>query len=300
MQKLIAAALLLACAPVMAWNNQGHMATGAIAYDTLTRTDPAAVAAIVAIMRAHPDRARFDRVLGPLTGPARDRRLFELMARWPDDIRKTAYDRPEWHYDAKVVSGWTWMPLRFGKATEQFNSQLTMVRDASAPAAARAMALCWVFHITGDMHEPLHAGHRLSWTFPLTDRLGTIGWVRTRAGGAPVSFHEFWDSAADGAGPELAAAEDLALRSARAVGAGPVATGTAAARFNGWVAQSQNLAASAAYRGAALDESNAAATAPVLPAAYQQAALSLAEHRIGQGGGAIAGVVAGLKPPRAG
>lgn len=296
----LAAVLLSTANPALAWNNQGHMATGTIAYDTLARSNPETIATIVAIMRAHPDHARFERALGSLAGPARDRRLFALMARWPDDIRKTAYDRPDWHYAAKIVSGWTlFAPFTAGKAIDQFASQLALARDAGATPAARAIALCWVFHITGDMHEPLHAGHSMTWRFPLTDRLGTIAWVRA-PDGRPVSLHEFWDSGADLPGAETAAAEALAQRSEHLIGpAAKPLSATAAVQFATWVAQSRALAAIMVYRGAVLDASDNPATAPLLPASYVEATRTLSERRIGEGGQHIATVVSHLKPAAA-
>lgn len=51
-----------------AWSNQGHMVTGAIAYDDLARTDPGLIATIEAIMANHPDKARFDRALAGFSG----------------------------------------------------------------------------------------------------------------------------------------------------------------------------------------------------------------------------------------
>lgn len=290
---IVALLLVSLASPALAWNDQGHMATGAIAYDALSRDDPATISSIVALMRTHPDRARFDKTLGSLTGAQRDRRLFELMARWPDDIRGTSYDHPDWHYAVKIVSGWTFLnSLTFGQAIEQFDRQLAITHDARAAAGARAVALCWVFHIVGDMHQPLHAGHRASWRFPRTDRAGTIGWVRTGAGAKPVALHEFWDSAADLAGAETPAAEALALRSEQAVGSGGrPATRSASAWFATVVAQSRELAATRVYRDAALDESADANAGPVLSAGYQLAARQIAEKRIGEAGMGIASLL---------
>ena len=107
----------LAPAPALAWNDQGHMATGDIAYDALAAQHPEAVAAIVAIMRDHPDHALFEKRLAGLTGKARERRLFALMAVWPDDPRGSQYDRPEWHYAVKGVSPWRFVvPFAVGGA----------------------------------------------------------------------------------------------------------------------------------------------------------------------------------------
>lgn len=252
----IIAVLAAAADPAAAWNNQGHMATGAIAYDALAALDPATAAAIEALMAQHPDKARFDKALTGLTGVARRRRLFEQMARWPDDIRKTDYDHPEWHYGAKVISGWTLFgAITVGSAEAEFARNMAVARDRNASAADRAVALCWIFHIVGDMHEPLHAGHAQNWTFPLTDRLGTIAWVRTATAVPPITMHEYWDGAVDFPGDETAAAGRVSAEITRlyprpaslALGAAPTAA------FARWVGESRQLAIDVVYKGAALE-----------------------------------------------
>ncbi len=42
----------------LAWLPEGHLATGAIAYDALERHAPQAVAVILRLMLSHPDRPR--------------------------------------------------------------------------------------------------------------------------------------------------------------------------------------------------------------------------------------------------
>jgi hypothetical protein len=97
--RLLAAAVLwITPMAAGAWQRPGHAASAAMAYDDLALRQPDAVRKIVAIMAAHPDRARFDQALGDAVGAERDRRLFMAMARWPDDIRGTTYDHPSWHY----------------------------------------------------------------------------------------------------------------------------------------------------------------------------------------------------------
>lgn len=202
---------VLSPAPALAWNDQGHMATGDIAYDALSARDPKAVAAIVAIMQSHPDRAAFERQLTGLTGKARERRLFALMARWPDDARGSPRDRPEWHYALKVASPWRFvLPITVGDANKAFREQLATARDPRAPRAERAVALCWIMHIVGDQHQPLHAGHWMSWKFPKTDRAGTKAFVRWAPGSASVDLHEFWDGVPNRPGGREAGSEALA------------------------------------------------------------------------------------------
>lgn len=295
----LAILLLTAACPLRAWSAQGHMATGAIAFDLLHERDPAAIARVEQLMENHPDRARFDSALQGLEGPARTRRLFELIARWPDDIRGTDYSHVHWHHQLRVVAGSRlFRGLRLGKADHGFRTALRILRDSHADAGRRAVALCWLFHIAGDMHQPLHAGHLMNGRFPLTDLAGTIGWVRASPDAEPKTLHQFWDMAADRPGDDLAGADSIA----RAVEPGlePMAPDEdVIAAYRGWVGESEDLAAGVAYRGTALDESRVPERAPILPPDYVAAARETAEHRLGQAGARLAGVIQRLFDPAA-
>lgn len=282
--------LFLSPAAALAWSNQGHMATGAVTYDALARTDPAAVRVIAAIMASHPDRARFDRNLAGLTGAQRDRMLFEYMARWPDDVRDTKWDRPKRHYWLRIVSGATFIPIVAGQARAAHADNLAIALDPKRPAADRAVALCWLFHITGDMHQPLHAGHRVSWRFPLSDRAATIAWTRTAPRGTPIELHQVWDHAADLPGNERTGAADIARRAERRVPPVP----DHATAFAAWTAESFSLARKFAYRGAAMQSTRDPAAGPVLPPSYLADARVIAERRIGQAGSRLAGLLTSI------
>lgn len=292
-------ALFSLAAPVHAWSAQGHMASGAIAFDRISTEDPAVIDRVRRIMAAHPDRSRFEAALGHLAGPARDRMLFELMARWPDDVVHTRFGHPKWHYEVRVVSGWRLFgPLRFGDAEPAFNHNLAIAKDEKVSLADRAVALCWVFHIVGDMHQPLHAGHRMSGRFPATDRAGSIAWVRRAADQAPVTLHAFWDRAADLPGP-LDAATDTIAREAETIVAPDSVTPTTAppeAQFQAWMRESEKLAADIAYQGAGLTASAQQNKAPPLPPPYVREAQSLAERRLGQAGIRLARLVERILP----
>ena len=300
MRIIVAAAIAVGLAsapltPALAWNDQGHMATGDIAYDTLSARDPKAVAAIVAIMRSHPDHAAFERQLVGLTGKARERRLFALMARWPDDTRGSPHDRPEWHYALKVVSPWRFvLPITVGGAEKAFREQLAIARDPKAPDADRAIALCWIMHIVGDQHQPLHAGHWFSSKFPKSDRGGSIAYVRWAPGSASVDLHEFWDGVPNRTGGREAGSEALAA-SAEAAHPRPAASGLGPdpyKAFQGWEHESWVLAKTVAYRDGALATGKTRAQAPVLPKGYWGRARELADLRVATAGYRLADVLA--------
>lgn len=294
MLRPLVALLLGIAAPAAAWDNRGHRLTGELAFDRLQGRDPTAVAAIVAIMAQHPDRARFDRHLGSLTGAARTRRLFGLMARWPDDVRETPQDRPEWHYALKVVHGWTWLGwYTAGLAETQWAANLALARDRAAAPADRAVALCWLLHIGGDMHQPLHRGHRLDGGWLKSDRAGTIAWVR-RPTGLPMELHELWDKALDptgtGAGDEDGDVDRL--HAAFAARAGRLDSGGS---FAAWIDESEALARTRAYGGPALRASHGPGDAPLMTAAYMAMLGRLAEQRVIIAGVRMGGALSGLR-----
>ena len=290
---------IFATAPAFAWGNQGHMATGLIAYDRLAADDPAAITAIAALMAQHPDHARFDAALTGLVDAERDRRLFALIARWPDEIRGTPYDHPHWHHELRVVTGWIALRgPRFGAADRAFRRNLKLLRNPVADPGARAVALCWLFHITGDMHQPLHAGHRMDAHFPLTDFAGTKGWVRRSAEAAPETLHHFWDTAADRADQDFAGAAAITAAAEAVPPAAEVEDIHPLVAYRGWVRESEHEAADEAYPDVMAAEASRPEKAGTLSPDYVVKARHAAEQRIGQAGARLAGLLTALFPPR--
>jgi hypothetical protein len=288
---------MIAAAPASAWSDQAHMATGLIAYDQLATRDPAAIAVIDALIAAHPDRARFDSALAGLEGAERERRLFELIARWPDDIRATPYSHRHWHHQLRVVTGWkAFRGPRVGKADYAFRHALRLLRDPKADPGRRAIALCWLFHVVGDMHQPLHAGQRMDEHFPLTDLAGTTGWVRRSADAPPETLHHFWDTAADRPEDEMAGA--AAIAEAAEANSQPVAeaSGDVLVDYRGWVRESEQVAADTAYPGAIEGEMHSRKRAGMLTLDYVATARDVAERRIKQAGMRLANLLAALFP----
>ncbi len=298
LRPLLAAALLLFTAPVLAWSMPGHMTTGAIAYDTLAREHPELLPQIEAIITAHPDKARLDAATTGLTGSARTRAQFEWLARWPDDIRvgqgtDGKWDHPAWHYELRVVSPakviWPW---RNGQASEAFAINYAVFSDPKAAAADRAVALGWLMHIVGDIQQPLHAGHWMSWQYKLTDRAGLLGHVRRTADGKPIDLHAYWDDMFDMPGAAEATsrawAVPVAVRWPRALAIPVAPTGTPQAQFSAWMDESHALARDFAYSDAFLRATSVALDAPVVSDAYRAQSMLVAQQRLAAGGYRIA------------
>jgi hypothetical protein len=125
-----------------------------------------------AILAAHPDRGPFEVAVRRALGEERQRRLLLECARWPDDARGTVYDHPTWHYAfAPVVRDDDAPPAPaaealVGDALEAFSLNARVMANTEASDAERAIALCWVMHVGGDIHQPLHAAQLFSAAHP--------------------------------------------------------------------------------------------------------------------------------------
>ena len=60
-------------------------------------------------------------------------------------------------------------------------------------AERRAIALAWLFHLVGDVHQPLHTAQLFTVDYPNGDRGGNEICVRVTQAGQPMDLHRFWD-----------------------------------------------------------------------------------------------------------
>ena len=133
-----------------------------------------------------------------------DRILFERAAYWPDLARQLdKYNRPTWHY-----IGWTWrqaadgtahdtdLPVAEPNAVSQLVELARSVADTSGRPAERAIDLAWIFHLVGDVHQPLHAASRV--TERRDEREGDRGGNGFGLDEWNRNLHAFWDGALDG------------------------------------------------------------------------------------------------------
>jgi len=231
-----------------AWGPVGHAAVGAVADSLLTPAARDAVAGLLA-----DDRDGHGQVSG--------RHNLAEVADWADEIRGGPGDRAHWHYDNRPVCGAAptvdapaaaWCP-QGDCASAQLPVLLAVLADDGRTRAERAVALKWVAHLAGDLHQPLHAADlaeggtriRVAPHGKAADRDDSRygagnGRRHTRSG---ESLHAFWDShlvnlalhPQDGNLPDAVLAR--LLRQARAFGADRVAAPPAR-----WAAESNAIA----------------------------------------------------------
>jgi S1/P1 Nuclease len=292
---IVAAAALLAAGTALAWNPAGHMVTGSIAYDELQRNAPATVARVVAILRQHPQyESLWKPQLAGMSEPDQQRYLFMLAARWPDDIRRNrAFDHPEWHYiDYPYKPPGQPGPVRVpappaDNLVTAFQRNVAVIQSA-APAGQKAIALCWIFHLLGDAHQPLHTVSLFTTQFPKGDRGGNLFYISLYKPANPASsvtenLHAYWDNILltddhYGAARQRATAlENAHPRRSLDELAEP--------QFETWVKkESFGLAVSTVYRRGNLKGSTDRNRGTPLPRDYPAAAKRVAERRVALAG----------------
>lgn len=181
------------------WSEGGHNVIGFLAFQLLP---PAKQERFLEIIKKHP---RFDQ---DFRAPANVNAVEWYAGRasyWPDVARRTAYDRPTWHYQlgACLVMGdrsllnvpefpgtlptdatLETQDLYIAQAVELSRQVMKSTQSDSD----KALALCWLGHLVGDAHQPCHAGSLYCEAFPEGDRgANSIQTVQAR------NMHALWD-----------------------------------------------------------------------------------------------------------
>lgn len=195
--------MLCCCASsAFSWNKPGHMVTGAIAYYELRERDPQALSRVIALLKRHPFyESEWLRRINKLsdTDPNKhDLYLFMYAARWPDDVRGTNLHCEKCHYvnypykpEGQPGSVHTVPPAN--QNIVQAYSQKLLVVQGHSGWSQKAQALCWMFHLVGDIHQPLHTTAIFTVLFPVGDRGGTRFYVRPDEDSDTQHLHSFWD-----------------------------------------------------------------------------------------------------------
>ena len=171
--------LLLPATPAMAWWEYGHGAVGRIAYLNLS---PHA-------------RIEVDRLLRQgrlLDTPTCSVRTIELAAYWPDCIKalgeRFSY-ASSWHYqNVDICRPFDLRsPCADGNCVSaQIERQVRLLADVRVPTRERVMALAFLVHFMGDLHQPMHAGDH-----------GDLGGNRVQVSygviGGRTNLHSVWD-----------------------------------------------------------------------------------------------------------
>ena len=201
---IILGALGTYASSAQAWDHPGHMTTAAIAYMEIERERPELLDKIGLLFLVHPEAAPFWVAAGAARGKEATRRKFIECARFADDIKFTATDEPNWHTarwaivaadapPAVVAAAEARQGKPAGQAIEALTLNYAMVANPETSPKDRARALCWVFHIMGDLHQPMHVSDLFSAEFPAGNAAATMSYVEDPVTEKPIPLHILWD-----------------------------------------------------------------------------------------------------------
>jgi S1/P1 Nuclease len=289
-------AVLLLVPALAAWNATGHRTVADIAWAHMT---PHARARAVALLLHGPQLAGLQSLRPPEGSDAeRDRALFLNAATWADLVRERGtawhvYSHPSWHY-----ADFFWEdqhgtphdlpdagpePVNAGERITVFRAVLS---DPSAADTTKALALAWLLHLVGDVHQPLHTSSRVTPREPLP---------RGDEGGNTFHLddshrlHAFWDDILDESvarqpGEDVIAyATRLAAGIERTYPLGSLAAPAASTDVTGWEHGALRVAQTVVYAGVARG------AAP--STAYRHKALQTSERQIALAGYRLAALL---------
>jgi hypothetical protein len=210
--------------PALGWDSVGHRITSAVALNYLNEEKRIR---LIEILAFHPRyQEDFLNRIPDFVDQADEQDLSTWLlgqaAYWPDIARGLAsedrarYNRPAWHFTdgawlrgAAQTQGNIYLettpfatiagepPASIASETQahnvvtaiDYNSRLLTNDQESAPD--RAIALCWVLHLIGDIHQPLHTGSLFTPTLFAEGDRGGNG-IPTGSSG---NLHGDWDRA---------------------------------------------------------------------------------------------------------
>ncbi len=193
----------------LAWDDVGHKLVAYIAWQQMTPT--AREKAFNILMNAPEDSdLSVFYMQDSRSTEARKRELFLIDSTWADIVRDkrfksryAKYHHGTWHYlDTfwREENGKVELVPELKSADENAIERLytfdKVLSNPSAPDEEKAVALAWIMHLIGDIHQPLHDSARVTKYDPKGDQGGNLFIVSPKGakGEDRVSLHWFWDS----------------------------------------------------------------------------------------------------------
>jgi hypothetical protein len=190
------------------WNSIGHMAIAKLAYEQMSDGDKAK---LFTILKSHPHFQLFLAANRP-DDVSEVEWVIVRSAIWADWIRPrskdsrghevTKFNRGEEHYinvpfidpkDAAAFAGKTLIDPDLTNILCALRQRANDVRTTTTAPEDKAVAACWLFHLIGDIHQPLHnvAYFSSNPAFLHGDMGGNKFGVRVN--GQNWKLHTYWD-----------------------------------------------------------------------------------------------------------
>ena len=265
---------------------------------------------VSAILKKHPHYEEFLIAQKP-EGFSDAEWAFLRAATWADWVRShhaEEFNHGPWHYinypyvppGSKVDAAKHQPPA----GQENIVNTLTICLDkiAKGTDVEKAVYMTWLFHLVGDIHQPLHCVAMFSEAYPDGDQGGNLVAISLKSG--PVKLHSFWDGllgrglTAGEIGKDVEEIEAVVKDKAKTI----LAEVADHATFDSWAQEGAVLAKKYVYMDGELKLGRSAGRgadgdpAPEAPAEYGPASGKLARVQIGKAGTRLAEQLKKLYP----
>jgi hypothetical protein len=197
---IILALLASVPASALAWHDQGHMIVAQVAYLRLT---PAAKAKVDSLFVTPQGKRPLIFLCAGYYSPETCEKTYDpvQIAVWMDDFRgdsiNSMYDN--WHYvDYPFYDG---VPDT-GKvgpdaenALARLNWAVNTLREGKGTPKRDAEVMGFLYHLVGDVHQPLHTVARVTAAHPEGDQGGNLFKIQVPGQARVGNLHTFWDAA---------------------------------------------------------------------------------------------------------
>jgi hypothetical protein len=195
--------------PAQAWDETGHMVVSRIAWQNMT---PKAKRISIALLSSAPQDSSLPTLLPQDTRAraVREINFFLRASTWPDivgdvrqQVRRQKYRKSNWHF---INFFWdnggpgltprerTDIVPEATNVVERLTALTADLQNRDVDASERGIALAWVLHLVGDIHNPLHTSARVTFMDPKGDQGGNL--FKLTSSGSN-SLHSYWDNILD-------------------------------------------------------------------------------------------------------
>lgn len=195
---------------VAAWDDTGHKLISYIAWERMT---PQARERAFKILMSAPEDSDLSvfYLQDSRSEAIKKLEFFAIASTWADIIRDRnfkvrygKYHKGNWHYADTFWSGENGQVKILtnpageegGQAVNKLVEFDKVLKDSTVSDAEKAIALAWILHLGGDIHQPLHTSARITELESKGDQGGNL--FQLTPAGTPreqaVNLHWFWDS----------------------------------------------------------------------------------------------------------
>jgi hypothetical protein len=191
--------LVSAQSSALAWHDTGHMVVAQVAYLRLT---PAAKAKVDSLFVTPQGKRPLVYLCAGYYTPETCEKTYDpvTIAVWMDDFRGDSINDSYgmWHYvDYPFFDGVPENP-KVGpdadNALARINWAINTLREGAGSPRREAELTGFLYHLIGDVHQPLHATARVTAAHPDGDQGGNLFKIQMPPDAHIANLHSFWDA----------------------------------------------------------------------------------------------------------